>query len=221
MLPFADTEFEAAACAFPRHRKCNQECTDCCSRYTDEIERFRKIVSSSATETYLSKNTHLQLEYSARALPNTGPRILVEAKTELITPEYKPNQRPGVMSGSITTVKEKMPEAPSPWRARKTILTLLIPAVYGSWTFQLWVRIQYSFTMDCAAPQSPENKANMARQPLEMVNRQKISLNPARSSRNPTHEFNIRAAGGVTRWCLSPLKVTKYAVTIHENRKRA
>lgn len=126
------------------------------------------------TIAYLRRNTHLQVECSLIAPPSTGPRTLARAKTEDIIAMYLPILSKGTISGAMTMTMEYIPDPPTPWKARATILTLRQKL--------LVVRSQqhtHSHSMDWAVPQTTEKTVNTEIPSSIITLRPKISLNLA------------------------------------------
>lgn len=72
--------------------------------------------------TYLSKNTHLQVDFSVMRPPNIGPMAFPRAAKPMAEAVYKGYFTGGTSSYSITEEIEYRPEPPIPWNARHTIL---------------------------------------------------------------------------------------------------
>lgn len=78
------------------------------------------------------KNTHRQVVLSTIAPPRIGPRRLANANTELRIPVYVPTLSTVTILAMMIKTVEYIPEPPSPWKARKTILVGIATVRDGS-----------------------------------------------------------------------------------------
>lgn len=79
---------------------------------------------SYSNVTYLSKNTHLHVDFSVMSPPNIGPIVFPRAARAMAEAVYKGYFTGGTSSYSMTEEIEYRPEPPIPWNARHTILNL-------------------------------------------------------------------------------------------------